>query len=125
MEGRADPDSRRSFPTDHSGWNPELQAWVRDAIALRRSSSAFRAPEVPILAAEGMAMAYLRRSDEAAFVVAVNAGEAAVEMALELPFAPSAAGVVLGAADDPPSVSGPRLTMRSPARRGVVIRLEG
>jgi cyclomaltodextrinase len=85
LEGRQDPDCRRSFPWDRSRWDEGLRAFMRDCIWLRRSHRALRDGEFRVLGSSGGAMAYLRSDGREAFVVACNAGEEAAELTVSAP----------------------------------------
>ena len=85
MQGRGDPGSRGAFPWERSRWDSELRAFVRGAIALRRDHAVLRHGEFRLLGSSGPAMAYLRSDESDALVVALNPGEDAVSLSLDLP----------------------------------------
>ncbi len=130
LPGAHDPDCRRSFPWQApESWNHDLLAYVSATVALRHANPVLRRGAFAVVAAEGMAMAYLRSSDEGAFVVAVNAGTGAVDLDVHLPGVDgrTLAGVPLPGEDGPPvrvPVVDGRATLPLPARAGRVLRVE-
>ena len=127
MDGSDDPGCRRAFPADPTEWEREPYPWLADLVALRHSSLAFRDAESSLLAAEGPAIAYLRREGSDAFVVVVNAGNASVTLELPLGVEASAAEVVPlrgGAVDGRTAVlDGGVLRVSLAGRDGMVARL--
>jgi cyclomaltodextrinase len=130
LPGAHDPDCRRSFPWERpETWDRDLLAYVSAAAALRHAHAVLRHGAFEVVAAEGMAMAYLRSSDDDAFVVAVNAGTGAVDLDLHLPGVDgkTLTGVPLpGQEGTPPRVPvvDGRATLPLPARAGYVLRVE-
>ncbi len=53
MEGRHDPDCRRSFPWDEGAWDHQLLAYVKAATTVRRAQPSLREGDFSILAARG------------------------------------------------------------------------
>jgi neopullulanase len=82
MTGRADPDCRRSFPPDPADWNMNLLAFVRGAVAARAADPALRGGGYRTLAARGQAVAFERTEGGHRSVVAANAGEQPMELAI-------------------------------------------
>ena len=85
LEGRLDPDNRRSMPTDPALVDWSLRDFVRAAMAARRDHVALRRGDVDVVAAADGALAILRRSDDRLGLVAVNAGEAPATLDVALP----------------------------------------
>ena len=85
LTGFDDPDDRRPYPWGSE--DLELRAWYRTLAQLRASHEAVREGDLEFLAADDAArtLAYLRRSESAAAVVALNLGER--ERALDVPVA--------------------------------------
>ena len=130
LPGAHDPDCRRSFPWERpETWDRDLLAYVSAAAALRHAHAVLRHGAFEVVAAEGMAMAYLRSSDDGAFVVAVNAGNGAVDLDLHLPGVDgkTLTGVPLpgqeGTLPRVPVVDG-RATLPLHARAGYLLRVE-
>ena len=127
MEGSADPDCRRSFPTDPAEWQREPSEWMADLAHLRHSSRALREAELTLLGHQGAAIAYLRRDGNEAFVVVANAGDSVLEWDVPLPMSVGAASVEpirgSGAGERTASIADGALRVRVPARDGMVVRL--
>jgi neopullulanase len=94
MAGHIDPDCRRAFPWDMATWNHDLLAFVKEAIAVRRSRPALRGAGLRVVAADGMAVAIARTEGEDEALVAVNAGDGPVELRIDRPAGGDAALVV-------------------------------
>jgi neopullulanase len=127
LEGGMDPACRAGFPEDPAEWEREPYGWVADLVALRRSSRALRDAELILLAAEGAALAYLRRDGHDAFVVVANAADEPLRRELELPVAVSSAEVVPLRLPSPRKVGvdivDGRLRVTLAGRTGMVVRL--
>jgi cyclomaltodextrinase / maltogenic alpha-amylase / neopullulanase len=119
MEGRHDPDSRRAFPWDESRWNRDLLSYSRALTALRRSQPELRHGEFRALAADAEAVAY-ERIGARSVVVAMNAGDAAARLRLDIPG--NFEAVVLSGTE-PPAVErlDGRMTLTIAARSGAVL----
>ncbi len=78
LEGGKDPDCRRAFPWEQSGWKGDLRPWVRHLIGLRRKMPALRRGRVvPLLADDAhKTYAFGRVLGEEKVVVIINAGAA-------------------------------------------------
>ena len=130
--GGIDPDSRRAFPWDESRWDRALLGTVRAAFGLRRVEPALRAYGVAMLATEAGALAFERRDGERRLAVAVNAGEEAVRLRLDvedtaalLARSPDTLLTVGRATTTPPVLTGDEggLVVDLPPRSGAVIGL--
>jgi neopullulanase len=129
LPGGPDPDCRRSFPWQApETWDRDLLAYVSAAAALRHANPVLRHPAFRILGAERQAVAYLRSHDDAAMVVAVNAGPEPIRLAVEVP---ELAGRTLAAVALPGSdrgaavvVADGRAEIEIPARAGRVLKVE-
>lgn len=87
VEGDHDPDCRRSFPWDEGRWDREGLAWVTAVLAARRALPALRRGSLRAVGAGDGAMAFLRgaAAGGAPVLVAVNAGEADVDLPVSVP----------------------------------------
>ena len=90
MTGEQDPGCRASFPWgDRGSWDLELLAFTKGAVAVRRANPVLRRGGYRTVAAWGAAMAFVRTPVDGAagpaVIVAVNAGDAAVPLDLDLP----------------------------------------
>jgi cyclomaltodextrinase / maltogenic alpha-amylase / neopullulanase len=121
LEGGPDPDCRRAFPWDATRWDRGLREFVRQALALRHAHPAIRRSDVRILAAEGDAIVYERRDGREAFLVALNAGEAARSVPIDIPTA-GAPQVLLATNDGQDLVMDRPGRLELPARSGFVGR---
>ncbi|MCS6830969.1 MAG: glycoside hydrolase family 13 protein [Armatimonadota bacterium] len=77
MTGEADPHCRACFAWDRRRWNRRLHQHIRQMIALRQSSTAWRTGQINVLLAQGDALAYARWDDADTFIVLVNNGNRA------------------------------------------------
>jgi cyclomaltodextrinase len=82
MAGGVDPDCRRSFNWDEATWDTTLRNRIRSYIRLRKKHRALRDGDFHVLFAEGSTIAYSRRFDGQYAVVVLNAGDAAVDIAI-------------------------------------------
>ncbi len=129
MAGGSDPDCRRTFPWQApETWDRELLAYVTATAALRHANPVLRGGAFRALGAEGMAMAYLRASDEAAFVVALNAGREPARLTLHVPEVTGKRLVPVPLPGDtaggaPELVEG-RVEVEIPRRTGRVLKVE-
>jgi glycosidase len=72
MTGEADPHCRACFEWDKRKWNRRLHQHIRDLIALRQSSTAWRTGAFEVLTAENSLFAYARWDESDAFAVIIN-----------------------------------------------------
>ena len=130
MAGGQDPDCRRTFPWQApETWNRDLLAYVSAAAALRHAHPVLRGGAFRVLAAEGMAMAYVRAAADEAFVVALNAGPDPARLVFDLPEAAGRRLVPVrlpgdDAAPSPGATVEARLEIEIPARTGRVLMTE-
>ncbi len=82
LEGGKDPDSRRSFPWNEQKWNSDLRGYFKKAIALRHRFPALRRGEYNTLYAAESLYVFGRRDSQDQLVIALNAGDKAIEMPL-------------------------------------------
>src|SRR5262249_39716468 len=76
LEGRRDPDCRRSFPWDPTQWNGDLRAFFKQAVAVRHAHPALRTGAYqPLYAADGT-YAFARSQDSDYLIVALNTARA-------------------------------------------------
>ncbi len=81
LPGKLDPDSRRVFPKEEN-WNQSMLQLHKELIALRMAHPALQTGKYQTLAAEGLCYVFARLLDKEMIIVAVNAGEATVQMRL-------------------------------------------
>jgi neopullulanase len=85
MAGAHDPYCRGAFPTDEAAWNHELRSYVRGLVRLRHEHPVLRGGSFARAGVHGHAAAYARSSDTETLVVAINAGEEATTLEVEVP----------------------------------------
>lgn len=87
MEGGADPDCRRAFPSDPSARDMERHAFIKGAIALRHAHPVLRHGDFRVLAAQGPAICYVRSGEAAdeAIIVALDSGSEDASVEIHLP----------------------------------------
>lgn len=76
MRGGKEPDSRGGFPWDESEWNVELRSWIKNLVALRKSSVALRRGDYSQFAAEDASglFSFARKVDQQLVVATFNFG---------------------------------------------------
>jgi len=82
MEGKHDPDCRRGFPWDEGQWDVDLRAFVQRCISLRKAHPALRRGDFAWLLAEDDVVAYVRRLENEAVLVALNNSRKAITVDL-------------------------------------------
>jgi neopullulanase len=86
MSGEQDPDCRKAFPWhDETAWDRELLAFVSGAVALRNDHPVLRHGAFRAVAAAGPLAAYLRSDADEAIIIAINAGDVAARLTLDVP----------------------------------------
>jgi neopullulanase len=135
MTGEQDPGSRAAFPWgDRAAWDLDLLAFTKGAVAARHANPVLRRGSHRTVAAWGAAMAFLRAPVDGvpgpAVVVAINAGDAAIPLDLDLPELSGHRLVAVDWAGMPDSpvggvtVEDGRATVIVPPRAGLVLRAE-
>jgi neopullulanase len=130
LEGRNDPDSRRSFPWDEARWDRNLLAFVSAAFGLRHAQAALRRGELRIAGTAGDALAFERHLGDVRIVVAINAGEEPTKVEASLAAAADGALVELALpwpdatiAPEPPSIADGAARIPLAARAGRAFRV--
>ncbi|MGI8929313.1 MAG: glycoside hydrolase family 13 protein [Candidatus Limnocylindrales bacterium] len=82
LEGREDPDNRRAFPWDQSGWDQDVLGMVKAATSLRAKHGFLRHGAFHSLAAVGHAVAYGRGDGNDGAIVVLNAGDEGTRLTL-------------------------------------------
>jgi len=75
MDGRHDPDCRKSFPWDKSRWNDDLLSYTKQCISLRQEHPALRRGSYHRLYAADGVYAFGRKMNDEKLVIALNAAE--------------------------------------------------
>ena len=134
LEGREDPDCRRSYPWDPARQDRALRDFFAGLIAARHANDVLRRGTFELLVAEGSAVAYRmfdsERPTEQSIVVAINAANVPVLLTIERPdLAGHRAEQVSWPGRDWVTAFAPRLLDEGPlvvelaAREGVAVRV--
>ena len=75
MDGRHDPECRKSFPWDKSRWNGDLLNYTKQCISLRQASPALRRGTYHRLYAADGVYAFGRKLNDETLVIALNAAD--------------------------------------------------
>ncbi len=84
LEGGADPDCRRCFEWDEHKWNQALWSHYQRMIALRKSRPEWQRGAWKVLYAQGETFVFARFNVQATSIFAINRGEKAVSLALNV-----------------------------------------
>lgn len=122
LDGRHDPECRRSFPWDQNKWNRDLREYTRSLIALRKAHPALRSTDFRRLYSANGVYAYGRKADQESIVVALNAADEGREIELEALTAGSGKpSVLFGQAEI--RVEAGRMRWKIPPRAGAVVKI--
>ena len=133
MTGEQDPGSRATFPwQDEAAWDHDLLAFTKGSIALRRSNAVLRRGSYRTVGAWDAAIAFLRGPAPGIagmpLIVAVNAGDAAIALGLDIPELTGRTLELVSGPGMPSKIEGDlivrdgRASPLLPARTGVVFR---
>jgi cyclomaltodextrinase / maltogenic alpha-amylase / neopullulanase len=120
MDGKHDPDCRKSFPWDEGRWDKNLFEYAKELIALRTKNPALRRGDFTRLWSTDGTYVFSRALDGQTFIVALNASES-----------PQQAEVRYDAKKNPKAIFGEsskitiqdgRLKFTVPPRSGVVLK---
>jgi neopullulanase len=84
LTGGRDPMCRKTFPWDLNAWNTALRDQIKEYATLRQALPALRTGSYNVLHSEGKAFAFLRQDENDRVVVAINAGEQACQLKLDM-----------------------------------------
>ncbi|MDQ3005483.1 MAG: glycoside hydrolase family 13 protein [Chloroflexota bacterium] len=120
LDGKHDPDCRKSFPWDEGRWDKNLLEYAKDVIALRTKNPALRRGDFTRLWSADGVYVFSRALDGQTLIVALNASESPqqAEVRYEAKKNPK---VVFGQASNM-SVHDGRVKFSIPARSGVVLK---
>lgn len=119
LDGAHDPYCRKSFPWDENKWDKDLQAYLKDLIALRKKNPALRRGNFNRLWSANGVYAFSRTLDGKTFIVALNVSESPQQV--HLTFDASKSPKVLFGEASEISVNG-RLWFTVPPRSGVILK---
>jgi glycosidase len=120
LDGKHDPDCRKSFPWDENKWDKNLLAYMKELTALRKKNPALRRGDFKRLWSANGIYAFSRSYEGKTFIVALNVSES-----------PQQAHVTYEAQKNPKAVFGEasnmsvedgRLRFTVPARSGVMLK---
>ncbi len=80
VDGRQDPECRKSFPWDENKWDTDLLAYTKMCIKLRKDHIALRRGSFQRLNAEGQVVVFGRSFEREQLIVAFNAGDEAAQV---------------------------------------------
>jgi cyclomaltodextrinase len=120
LDGKHDPNCRKSFPWVENKWDKNLHGYVKELIALRKRNPALRRGDFKRLWSANGTYAFSRSLADKTFVVAMNVSESPqqIHVMYESKKSPSP---VFGEASEI-SIAEGRLRFTVPARSGVVLK---
>jgi len=120
LDGKHDPDCRKSFPWDETKWDKNLQAYIKELIDLRKKNPALRRGDFKRLWSADGVYAFSRSYEGKTFIVALNVSESPQQTHVTYE-AQKSPKVVFGEASNM-SVEDGRLRFTIPARSGVMLK---
>jgi len=120
LDGKHDPDCRKSFPWDDHKWDKNLLAYVKELIALRKKNPALRRGDFKRLWSADGVYAFSRSFEGKTFVVAINVSESPQQIHVTYE-AGKSPRPVFGEASEI-SAEDERLKFTIPSRSGVVLK---
>jgi neopullulanase len=82
LDGKHDPDCRKSFPWDESRWNHDLRSFFKRCVELRKAHPALRRGSYTVLLSENDVYAFARQLENETVVIALNLGRGTREALL-------------------------------------------
>jgi len=122
VDGRHDPECRKSFPWDKTKWNEDLRAFTKSLISLRKAHPALRSTDFQRLYSAGGVYAYARKLNKVTMLVALNAAEEERTVDLDLPAAGRRRPRTLFG-EGKAEMEGEILRVKLPARSGIVLQV--
>ena len=83
VDGRHDPECRKSFPWNEERWDADLLAYTKACVKLRRDHPSLRGGSFQRLHAEGQVYAFTRTFEREQVLVAINASDAAAQVEVQ------------------------------------------
>jgi cyclomaltodextrinase len=99
LEGREDPDCRRSYPWDPTRQDGDLRAFVAGLISLRRDQRLLRHGRFRLLGAHGSAVAYALEAESSTVPSAISTVPSAISSAVRQP--PESIVIAINAGESP------------------------
>lgn len=119
LDGNHDPDCRKSFPWNENKWDTHLLDYMKACAKLRKDHVALRRGSFQRLLAEGQTYAFARSFEQEKLIVAINAGEAAAQVEVQVEDG-EAYAAIFGKAKVEPTEKGLRLKLES--QQSVVLK---
>jgi neopullulanase len=120
LDGKHDPDNRRSFPWDESKWDKDLLNHAKEVVKLRKKNPALRRGDFKRLWSEQGIYAFSRSLDGHTFIIALNASESPQQA--EVRFEGKRNPKMMFGEASSISVREDHLKFTIPARSGVVLK---
>jgi len=122
IDGRNDPDCRKSFPWNHNRWDMDLLGFYKKCIKLRNDHSALRRGNFRTLLGENDIYAFGRYNDEERIIIILNTDRKSRNVKFQLPAEVSTnVGFSLLFDSTHFQVNGEEMEITIPARSGNVI----
>ena len=83
VDGRHDPECRKSFPWEEERWDADLLAYTKACVKLRRDHPSLRGGSFQRVHAEGQVYVFARTFEREQVLVAINAGDAAAQVEVQ------------------------------------------
>ena len=83
VDGRHDPECRKSFPWEEERWDVDLLAYTKACVKLRRDHPSLRGGSFQRIHAEGQVYVFARTFEREQVLVAINAGDAAAQVEVQ------------------------------------------
>ena len=83
VDGRHDPECRKSFPWEEERWDVDLLAYTKACVKLRRDHPSLRGGSFQRVHAEGQVYVFARTFEREQVLVAINAGDAAAQVEVQ------------------------------------------
>lgn len=119
IDGKHDPDNRKSFPWEESKWDKDLLNYAKQLIRLRKKHPALRRGDFKRLWSANGVYAFSRSLDGHTYIIALNASESPQQA--EVQYEGKHPRVIFGEASNI-SLSDQRLRFTIPARSGVMLK---
>ena len=119
VDGRHDPDCRKSFPWDESRWDNDLLDYAKECCVLRKNHPALRRGEYERLYTQDKVAAFGRTLKDETIVIVLNASDEERKVELR---APAKKVRVLFGSQENVSAQSDKVLVTVPPRSGVVYR---
>ena len=118
LDGKMDPESRKSFPWDDKKWDKDLLGYFQDLIKLRKGNPSLRTGDFQALLVDREIYAYKRQLGEECVLVAINVGDEHHQLTLP----GKKAKILFGESEI--NTTDAEFTLQVGARQGIVIKVD-